>query len=476
LASNVARRLFRLPINWFEKRHAGDIISRFQSINPIQAMLTQGGVAVIIDGVMAILIFFLMLWYSPLLTIIATSAFVLYTIIRIASFRSEREAREASIVARGKEQTIFIESLRGITPLRLFGREAVRHALWQSRLADTVNSDARIAKISIWQSTGNSLLYGFEGIISVWFAIGMIISGDGFSIGMVFAFMTYKGQFLQKAMSLTEQLIALRMLGLHLERLSDIVLSDEDPSFQTGTSGHRELKGGIALRDVSYRYAPFEPLILDGLNLTVEPGEHIAITGRSGGGKTTLVKLLLGILHPEQGEFLVDGVPIARFGIRNLHAQVAAVMQDDSLFSGTLSDNIALFDVAIDFERITQAAKAASIHNDIMLMPMQYDTLVGDMGSALSGGQKQRVLLARALYRNPKILILDEGTAHLDSNHERSVNSAISDLGITRIIIAHRRETIASAGRVLEMRGSKLFEVPRHNIAREGATGELAGC
>ncbi|MBS3932433.1 MAG: peptidase domain-containing ABC transporter [Sphingomonadales bacterium] len=457
LASNIARRLFRLPIDWFEKRHTGDILSRFQSIGPIQSMLTTGAVAALVDGIMAILTLALMLWYSPLLACVAIVAFVLYTIVRLVSFSFEREALEAAIITGGKEQSTLIETLRGMTTLRLFGRETLRHALWQSRLTDAVNADVRVARIGIWQSTANTIIFGIENIITIWLAVGFVIAGAGFSVGMVFAYMAYKGQFIGKAAALIDQAIAFRMLGLHLERLSDIALSEEDRSFGASADIETHLKGRIELRNVFYRYAPSEPLVLEDLSLTIEPGEHVAITGPSGGGKSTLVKLMLGLVEPEAGEVLVDGLPLARFGYKSFHGQIAAVLQEDCLFAGSLADNIALFDESIDMERAIASAAAASIHDDITRMPMQYETLVGDMGSTLSGGQKQRVLLARALYRQPKILIMDEGTAHLDAGHELAVNAAISAMGITRIIIAHRQETIKIAQRVLVMAGGKLL-------------------
>lgn len=461
LAANIVRRLFRLPIDWFEKRHTGDILSRFQSITPIQSMLTTGAVAALVDGIMAILTLALMLWYSPLLASVAIVAFILYSIVRLVSFSFEREAIEASIITGGKEQSTLIETLRGMTTLRLFGRETLRHALWQTKLTDAVNADVRVARIGIWQGTANTVIFGIENIVTIWLAVGFVIEGAGFSVGMVFAYMAYKGQFIGKAAALIDQAIAFRMLGLHLERLSDIALSEEDRSFGESADIETQLKGKIELRGVFYRYSPSDPLVLDGVNLTVDPGEHVAITGPSGGGKSTLVKLLLGLVEPDAGEVLADGLPLARFGYKSFHEQVAAVLQEDSLFAGSLAENIALFDDAVDMERVVAAAVAASIHDDITRMPMQYETLVGDMGSTLSGGQKQRVLLARALYRQPKILVMDEGTAHLDAAHEQAVNAAISAMGITRIIIAHRQETIARASRVLVMAGGKLHD-PRN--------------
>jgi ATP-binding cassette subfamily B protein RaxB len=276
---------------------------------------------------------------------------------------------------------------------------------------------------------------------------------------MVFAFLAYKAQFIEKAGALIDQGIAFRMLGLHLERLSDIVLAEEDKSFVESIDAETELKGRIELRDAYFRYSPSDPLVLEGANLLVEPGEHVAITGPSGGGKSTLVKILLGLVEPERGDLLIDGLPLNRFGYRSYHEQVAAVLQEDSLFAGNLADNIALFDETVDMDRVTTAAIAAAIHDDITQMPMRYETLVGDMGSTLSGGQKQRVLLARALYRQPKVLIMDEGTAHLDAAHEQVVNSAISAMGITRIIIAHRQETVEAAERVMIMLNGTLSPV-----------------
>ncbi|NCP14636.1 MAG: peptidase domain-containing ABC transporter [Sphingomonadales bacterium] len=462
LATNIARRLFRLPIGWFEKRHVGDILSRFQSIGPIQDLLLTGAIAALIDGVMAILTLTVMFFYSPTLALIALAAFGLYLIVRIVSFAFERDAIEEVITTGAAEQSTMIETLRGMTALRLFNRETLRHAVWQGKLTDRVNADVRRARIGIWQQTANSLMFGIENILTVYLAIGFVIDG-GFSVGMVFAYIAYKVQFTQKSAALVDQFVAFRLIGLHLERISDIALTGEDVSFGPSAEAVTEFKGQIELKDIRYRYAPSDPLVLDGVNLVVAPGNHIAITGPSGGGKTTLVKILLGLVEPDGGKMLIDGMPLKQFGYKSYHDQIAAVLQDDTLFAGTLADNIALFDDAPDMQLVMGAAHAASIHNDIARMPMQYETLVGDMGSTLSGGQKQRVLLARALYRRPKLLIMDEGTAHLDTANEKAVNAAIGALGITRIIIAHRAETIAAAHEIYMIENGQISEIRKRN-------------
>lgn len=456
IATNIARRLFRLPIEWFERRQTGDILSRFQSIAPIRDLLTKGAVAAIVDGSLAILILGLMIFYSALLAMISLAAFAFYVIIRLVSFRFEREAQASVIIATGREQTTLIETLRGITTLRLFGSEALRHALWQSRLTDTINGDVRVSRIGLWQTTSSTTLFGLENVITIWLAVSFVIAGQGFSVGMVYAFIAYKTQFIQKATSLIDQGVAFRILALHLERLSDIALYPEDKSFQQASDLGGDLKGKIEFKNVFYRYSNADPFVLQDANLMIEPGENVAITGPSGGGKTTLIKLLLGLIEPEGGEILVDGLSLSRFGYKSFRGQVAAVLQDDNLFAGSLAQNIALFDDEMDMTRVTRAAIAASIHDDIICMPMQYESLVGEMGSTLSGGQKQRVLLARALYRNPKILVMDEGTSHLDAAHERAVNAAIAELGITLVLVAHRKETIDAAERVLIVAGGKL--------------------
>ena len=446
-----------MPADFFEKRHIGDIVSRFGSVAPIRALFTEGLVATAIDGVMAIATLIMMFVYSPVLGSIALVALVLYLILRIASYPPLRERSEDAIVFHAKEQSFFMETVRGILSIKLFGRETDRKRLWQNRFADAVNADVRVHKLSIWFGLGNNLIFSIEHVVLIYVAAKMALDAE-FTVGMIFAFMAYKRQFTDKALALVERLIEFRMLELHLSRIADIALAEREPAAlpTSATPGGESLRGALRLEGVSYRYGEALPEVFGGVSIDIPVGETIAFVGTSGCGKTTLMKIMLGLFEPTAGRVLVDGRPLADVGVGEYRRHVGTVMQEDALFAGSIAENIAFFDSEIDMARVVHVAALACIHREIIAKPMQYETLVGDMGSALSGGEKQRILLARALYRRPKILFMDEGTSSLDVATERDVNVSIKSLGVTRIIVAHRPETIRTADRVAALVDGKL--------------------
>ena len=299
----------------------------------------------------------------------------------------------------------------------------------------------------------------------VWLA-GLAVLDANFSVGILFAFISYKDQFGQRIVALIDKLFELRMLRLHGERVADIVLGEPEEDMQEAEMEPQAITPTIEVRNLGFRYADGEPYILKNVNLTIPAGQCLAITGASGCGKTTLIKLLLGLMEPTEGEILVGGIKLKHLGLANYRRLVGTVMQEDQLFAGSIADNISFFDPTPSQERIQACTRAAAVHAEIAAMPMGYSTLVGDIGTGLSGGQKQRILLARALYHNPKILVLDEATSHLDSGNEQLVNSAIKQIQLTRIIVAHRSETIAMAQRVVVLESG--------NIVRDLAQSESA--
>jgi ATP-binding cassette, subfamily B, bacterial CvaB/MchF/RaxB len=450
MGARLFHHLIRLPLVYFEKRHIGDILSRFSSIEPIRDLLSQGLIAALIDGIMALVTLVMIFFYSATLAMVVLAALALYILLRVALFRTFWLRSQALIQTHAKENSTFIETVRAMQSLKLFNRENERETQWLNRYADSVNANIRIGRTKVAFKTANDAIFGVEGILTVYLAAQLALANE-LTVGMIFAFMAYKHQFTDKAVLLVEKALELRILGLHLERLSDIALNPLEQGHDRPLDDLRRIQGKIELRNVCFRYAESEPYVLENVNLTIQAGQFVTIMGPSGGGKTTLIKIMLGLLEPTSGEVLIDGIPLSTIGPRALREHVGAVMQDDQLLSGTIADNICFFDPHFDQKRMVECAHTAGMHDEIMAMPMAYSSLIGDMGSSLSGGQKQRVLLARALYRAPKVLVLDEGTAHLDIEKERQINERLRALDITRVSVAHRAEFAGGADAVLRI-------------------------
>lgn len=457
MAVNLFRHLLKLPMEFFEKRHIGDVVSKFGSIQTVKDLLTTGLIETLVDGIMAIGLLIMMFIYSPILAFIVIIAVSLYTIIRLLLYRHFRQLNEENLVANALQNSNFMETVRAIQSIKLFGNETQRQTVWQNYYADEINTGIKIGKLKISFQFINGLIFGLENIIVIYLAATQVIDSL-MTIGMLYAFMSYKQQFSDKASALVNKVIQFKMLSLHMERLGDIILSKQEKHLES----NRELadvKGEILLENISFKYSESEPWILNNLNMKIIPGESTAIVGPSGCGKTTLMKLMLGLIKPSSGQVNIDGCEINQIGLKTYRSLVGTVMQSDQLLSGSIADNICFFEPDFDQEWIEKCAKMAAIHNDIISMPMSYHTLIGDMGSSLSGGQKQRLLLARALYKKPKVLFLDEATSNLDVGLESIVNETVKKLNITRIIIAHRPETIAMADKCFLLKNGKISEI-----------------
>jgi len=448
-ASNVFSHLVRLPLEWFERRHIGDIVSRFGSINTIQTTLTSSSVAVILDGIMGVATLVMMSMYSGLLTLVVAIALVIYVAVRVVSYTTLRQAMQEGLILSAKEQSFFLETIRAIRTIKLFGSETSRRHQWQNFRIDAVNRTVRTQQFMLWFSTLNSTIFGFQGLIVFWLGSHLVID-EQFTVGMLFAFTAYSAQFSARMSSLVDKFFEFRMLSQHSERLGDIVLESPEPS-KADQQQHEGLVAKIELINIGFRYSEGEDWVLKNINLAIEPGESVVFVGTSGCGKTTLIKIILGILSPTEGEIRYGGIPLNRISQQQYRRLVSAVMQDDQVLTGSIAENIAFFDEEAVQDLIEKCARLAAVHDEIMAMPMGYHTLCGDMGTSLSGGQKQRILLARALYRRPSLLILDEATSHLDIQREREVTTAIQTMKVTRVSVAHRPETIAMCGRLIRL-------------------------
>jgi ATP-binding cassette, subfamily B, bacterial CvaB/MchF/RaxB len=462
--TNLFGHLLKLPMAYFESRHIGGVMSRLGSLTSIQQTLTSSFIEALLNGLTVIFVLAVMLLYSVQLTLLVIVGLGLYLAIRALAYRHLHKLSEEVLVFTARQQTQIIETVRGMQAIKLANKQAERRGRVSNATVEMANRQAALQRYQSNFNALNQLIFGGLRIVLIWVGASLVLAGD-WTIGVLVVFLAYSQMFMGRAGALVDCLVEFKLLALHGERIADIALESPE-AHQVGRYIGPEPSADLELRKLGFRYGDDESWVLRELDLRIEAGESVAIVGPSGCGKTTLARLMLGLLEPDEGSIFMGGVDIRNLGLSAYRDYLAAVMQDDDLFAGSLADNIAFFDPQATITDIERAARLACIHDDITAMPMGYETLVGDMGAALSGGQMQRVLVARALFRRPRILLLDEATSHLDTACERQVSRAISGLNMTRIIIAHRPETIASADRVIELGSVGSFAVNQQSSER----------
>ncbi len=455
MSASVFKHLLSLPLDYFDKRHIGDVVSRFGSLANIREFLTTGVVTALLDGLMALVTLAVMMLYSIKLTLVVVAIMLVYLCIRLGLLPLIKRLTTERIALAASEQSHFMESVRAILPIRVYGQEVQRHGHWQNKLVATLNKDITLGKINIGSTLSNQLLFGAENLVVVYVGASLVMENT-LSIGMLLAFIAYKTRFVNALDGVVNKLIELNMLGVHFTRLSDILLTPAHAKPNTLaantissfsythalSSSTPSNTTALHANSLGYRYSASNEWVFRHINLLVECGDIVAIIGDSGCGKSTLLKCLMGLYPLSEGS--VNYANVKR-------PVIASVLQEDTCLSGTIAQNICCFEQAADFKKMVHAAHLACIHEEIMKMPMQYHSLVGDMGSSLSGGQKQRLLLARALYQNPDILFLDEASSHLDMANEAQINHHLKSLNMTRIIVAHRPQSIAMADKVYRL-------------------------
>ncbi len=442
--------LLRLPLAFFERRKLGDIQSRFDSLDTLRATFTTSVIGFIMDSIMVVGVCVMMLLYGGYLTWIVLCFTTIYIFIRLVTYGNYRQISEECLVREARAASYFMETLYGIATVKIQGMVGIRGAHWLNMKIDAINSGIKLTRMDLLFGGINTFVTACDQIVILWLGAGLVIDNQ-MTIGMFVAFSSFRGQFSERVASLTSFLLQLRIMSLHNERIADIALHEKEekkPEIEIVAD-----MGPISLETngLSYRYDSQSAPIFSALSLSVAPGESVAITGASGAGKTTLMKVLCGLFEPDSGRVLINGIDIRQIGINNYHRMIACVMQDDRLFSGSIRENICGFAEEMDEEWMVECARASHIHDVIMNMPMGYETLIGELGEGLSGGQKQRIFIARALYRKPGILFMDEATSALDSESEHFVNVAIKNMNITRVIIAHRETTLRTVDRVISI-------------------------
>ena len=448
MLADLFSQLIRLPLSWFEKRNIGDIISRFRSIDAIQRTLTTTFVEAIVDGLMVLVTLAVMFFYSVVLTSVVLGAAVLYGLTRWLVYYPQRRATDEQLAHEAKSGSHFIETLRGMMAIKLNMREQERRSGYQNLVVDHVNAGVRVQQIAIVHRAANGTIFGLENVAVIWLGAQAAMAGE-LTVGMLFAFLTFKLLFLNRINLLIDKVIEFRMLDLHAERIADIALTEPEVVGLQRESD-RSLPLTVRADHVGYSYGT-EGFIFRDVTLEIGVGETVALVGPSGCGKTTLIKVLTGLLPPTEGALVIGGRDLKDLDLGSYRSRIGVVMQDDQLFIGTVEDNISFFDPTHDAARARECARVAGLDLDIMAMPMQYNTIVGSLGVALSGGQKQRLLLARALYRQPEILFLDEAFDQLDLEREYEITDRLVQLGLGVLIVSHRPDTVRRVDRVVDI-------------------------
>lgn len=448
--SGLFTHLVRLPLSYFERRKLGDIQSRFGSLNTLRETFTSSIIGALIDGTMMMGVIVMMILYGGWLTGVVIGFTALYVLTRLLTYSTYRELSEETLIRDARTRSYFMETLYGIATVKMQGLSERRGTHWLNLEIDTINTEIKITKMDLLFGGVNAFIIACEQITMLWLGSKLIIE-NAMTIGMFIAFGVFREQFADRIWSLTNFLMKLRMMHLHNERVSDIALNVREMKKPDREIINTMQPVTLETHALSYRYDEHSADVFRDLSFKVSAGESVAITGPSGAGKTTLMRVLCGLFEPLSGSVTIDGYDIQQLGLNNYRKIIGCVMQDDKLFSGSIRENICGFDDKGDKEWMEACARASYIHDVIIKMPMGYETLIGELGEGLSGGQKQRLFIARALYRKPGILFMDEATSALDEESESYVNAAIKKLNITRIIIAHRKSTIASAERVIQL-------------------------
>ena len=468
---NLTRRLFSLPVRFFRERHVGDVVSRMQSLSPIIEFATGSVVTGVINLLKVSLAGVAMLIYSPVLMLISLAGLALRAGLVWSVLPAQRRLERDGLVAGAKQSSAMLESLRGSETVKALAGESARLTVWQTHLVEKLNLDVRSARVGMYSGAGLSALGEAEQIVFLGAGVLALFNGR-ITLGALFAFITLRSRFSAALGALIALFQQAFMLRLHAERLGDIVEHEAEPEDGLPV---RRFGGAFEAQELGFAYSGNEEFVLRGFSCRIEPGQLVVLTGPSGSGKSTLLKLLAGLESPREGRLLADGTEVQRLHRREYRRQLGLVLQGDVLFRGSIAENISFFDPAPDTELVHEVARLAAVDGEIRRFPMGMATQIGDMGSNLSGGQAQRILLARALYRRPRALILDEATSHLDPATEEQVVQMLKNLGITIVCAAHRPAILRYADQVLDL-SSAAGDRAAYNAAHDRpATARMVG-
>ncbi|GAB3625469.1 Toxin RTX-I translocation ATP-binding protein [Pandoraea terrae] len=461
LGARLFRHLLNLPLAYFQARRVGDSVARVRELENVRAFLTGNAITLVLDLFFSIAFLAVMFHYSPTLTWIVVGSLPCYMALTLG-FTPALRARLNEKFNRGAEnQAFLVETVSGIHTVKAMAVEPQWTRKWDKQLAAYVASSFRTATISTVANGGVSLVGKVVTVATMYFGAKLVIEAE-LSVGQLIAFNMLAGHVATPVMRLAQMWTDFQQTGISVQRLGDILNTRTE--IAGAKSALPAIRGAIRFEGTTFRYRPDGPEVLRSIELDIRQGEVIGIVGRSGSGKSTLTKLIQRLYVPERGRVLVDGIDLALVDASSLRRQVGVVLQESTLFNGTVRENIALIDPGAPLETVMRAAELAGAHEFIAELADGYDTMVGEHGATLSGGQRQRIAIARALMSNPRILIFDEATSALDYESERIVQANMRAIcrGRTVLIVAHRLSAVRGANRIVVMERGQIAESGAH--------------
>jgi subfamily B ATP-binding cassette protein HlyB/CyaB len=470
LGARLFKHLLNLPISYFQARQVGSSVARIRELENIRSFLTGNAMTLVLDVVFSFVFLAVMLWYSVTLTLVVLASIPVYVALSMVFTPILRDKLNDKFNKSAENQSFLVETLSGIDTVKAMAVEPRWQHKWEKQLAAYVSAGLSATNVGMVASGGVTLVSKLVTALLMWLGAGLVIDGK-MTVGELVAFNMLSGQVASPILRLAQLWNDFQQVGISMGRLGDIL------NARTEIAGQKtripRIAGAIEFDQVSFRYRPDSPDVLRSVSLKIEPGEVIGIVGRSGSGKSTLTKLAQRLYIPDRGRVLVDGQDIGIVDTTSLRHQIGVVLQENTLFSRSIRDNIALSNPALPIEAIMQVAKLAGAHEFICELPEGYDTLVGEHGTGLSGGQRQRIAIARALLSNPRILIFDEATSALDYESEKIIQNNMRSIcqGRTVLIIAHRLSAVREANRIVVMERGQIAEVGSHDALVQNPQG-----